>query len=89
MELMHMGVGGVGPGDSLAAFFAPYLQRHELRLVGEATPAELDACRRLLPGFADLFQPVPLAPFNRGQALAVLDRVAAQLRQNLKLEVEP
>ena len=80
--------GGRGPGDSLGAFLVPYLQRGELRLVGEATPAELDALRRLLPGFADLFHVHVLPPFTRSQAVAALQRVADSLRQNLHVETE-
>jgi ATP-dependent Clp protease ATP-binding subunit ClpC len=80
--------GGRTPGSSVAAFLLPYLQRGELRLVGEATPSEVEACRRLLPGLVDLFQHVPLPPMSRTQALAVLDRLAEQHRQNLHLEVE-
>src|SRR5436305_8002378 len=38
-----------------------------------------------MPGFADLFQVLPLAPFTRAQALAVLDRVGAELQQDRKL----
>ena len=41
LDLLRLG--GSGPGDSLAAFLVPYLQRGELRLVGECSPAELDA----------------------------------------------
>jgi ATP-dependent Clp protease ATP-binding subunit ClpC len=80
--------GGGAAGSSVAAFFLPYLQRGEMRLVAEATPAELDACRRLLPGFADVFQVVNLTPFGRKEAVAVLDRLAAVLRQDLHLEME-
>src|SRR5206468_6584872 len=42
-------IGGRTAGDSIGAFLIPYLQRSELRLVTEATPAEFDAVRRLLP----------------------------------------
>jgi ATP-dependent Clp protease ATP-binding subunit ClpC len=81
-------IGGRSPSNSVAAFFLPYLQRGELRLAGEATPAELEACRRLLPGFADVFRTLELPAFTRRQALAVLDRAAASSRQDLHLEVE-
>src|SRR5438874_5476934 len=67
-------VGGIGPADSVAAFLVPYLARGELRMVAEATPAELDACRRLMPGLPDLFQTVPVKAFERGAALAVIDK---------------
>jgi ATP-dependent Clp protease ATP-binding subunit ClpC len=79
--------GGTSPTDSVAAFFLPYLQRGELRLVGEATPAELDACRRLSPGFADVFQVLRLEPFSRPQAINVLDHLSAMLGQNHHLDV--
>jgi ATP-dependent Clp protease ATP-binding subunit ClpC len=72
LELVRRG--GFGPTDSVAAFLMPYLARGELRMVAEATPAELDACRRLLPGLADLFQIVPVNGFDRGTALSVIDK---------------
>jgi ATP-dependent Clp protease ATP-binding subunit ClpC len=81
--------GGTGPGDSLAAFLLPYLQRGELRLASECTLDELDACRRLLPGFADLLPILQVPPFERTSALAVLDRTAARHAQNLRLKVAP
>lgn len=81
-------LGGTGPNDSIAAFLLPYLQRGELRLAGEATPAELDACRRLLPGLADLFPILNVPPFDRRQALSVLDRLLERQGQNLRFEIE-
>jgi ATP-dependent Clp protease ATP-binding subunit ClpC len=77
--------GGEAPTNSLAAFLLPYLQRGELRLVGETTPAELDACRRLLPGLADVFQLLALPPLTRQEAVRVLDHQSAALEQNLRL----
>jgi ATP-dependent Clp protease ATP-binding subunit ClpC len=85
LDLLRLG--GTGPSDSLAAFLLPYLQRGEVRLVSEATPAELDACRRLLPGFVDHFPILHLPPFDRSQALAVLDRTAERRAQNLHLDI--
>jgi ATP-dependent Clp protease ATP-binding subunit ClpC len=79
--------GGDAPADSLAAFLLPYAQRGELRLVGEATPAELDACRRLLPGFAEVFQVLALPAFRRAEAVQVLDHLTAALKQNHHVEV--
>jgi ATP-dependent Clp protease ATP-binding subunit ClpC len=80
--------GGRTPGDSIAAYLIPYLQRSELRLIAEATPAELDAVRRLLPGFADLFQIVTVPPFTRTAAIACLEQIASAHRQNLKIDFE-
>jgi ATP-dependent Clp protease ATP-binding subunit ClpC len=80
-------LGGFGPGDSIAAFLIPYLQRGEVRVVAEATPAELDACRRLLPGLADLFPIVQVAPLERQQVLALLDAASERHAQNLHIEM--
>jgi ATP-dependent Clp protease ATP-binding subunit ClpC len=85
LELVR--TGGAGPVDSVAAFFMPYLQRGELRMAGECTPSELDACRRLLPGFAELFPVLHVPPFDRRAALSVLDRTAQRHARNLYLEV--
>ncbi|MEW6125592.1 MAG: AAA family ATPase [Acidobacteriota bacterium] len=71
---------------SIAAFLQPFLQRGELQLVGEATPTELDACRRLLPGFASLFQILNLQPFNRAQAIAILQRASETYQRNYRIE---
>jgi len=80
--------GGTSPLDSVGNFFLPYLQRGELRMIAEVTPAELDACRRLLPGLADCFQVMPVVPMTREQAVNVLDQMASMLKQNLHIEVE-
>lgn len=81
--------GGQGAGDSVAAFFVPYMQRGGLQIVAEATPAELEACRRRLPGFVDAARIMPIPPLDRASALSVLDRYQAQKKQDLKIEPEP
>lgn len=82
-------LGGQGPADSIAAFLLPYLQRSELRLVAEATPAELEACRRLLPGFADVFQILVVPPFDDSQAMDALGRVFESAGRNHHLDSDP
>ncbi|MBY0232358.1 MAG: AAA family ATPase [Gemmataceae bacterium] len=79
-------LGGTTPGSSLAAFFLPYLQRGELRMVAEATPGELDAIRRLLPGLADVFQVLPIPELTRQQALGVLTALCAAHSANTQIE---
>jgi ATP-dependent Clp protease ATP-binding subunit ClpC len=81
--------GGQGPGDSVAAFLLPYLQRRELRMVAEATPAEVEACRRLLPGLLDVFQVVEVPSMDDTTAINVLNRVASAQASGLKLVIEP
>ena len=80
--------GGIGPADSIAMFLVPYLARGELRMIAEATPAELDACRRLMPGLPDLFQIVPVQPFDRATALTVIDKQLETSASGPGVEVE-
>jgi ATP-dependent Clp protease ATP-binding subunit ClpC len=86
LELVR--TGGLGPTDSVAAFLIPYLARGELRMIAEATPAELDACRRLLPGLPDLFQIARVEPFDRTAALAVIDKQLETAASGPGVEVE-
>ncbi len=78
--------GGREANESLAAFLIPYLQRNEVRIVCEATSAELDACRRLLPQFVNQFQIVRLPEFTSENALSVLTNIADAQSRNLKIE---
>jgi len=87
LELLQ--VGGEGPGDSVAAFLLPYLQRGELRMVAEATTGEVEACRRLLPALLDAFQVVHVHPFDEATALAVLGKLASAHATAYRLELEP
>lgn len=81
--------GGRGPEDSVAAFLAPYIERGELVVIAEATPKELEACRRLLPGFVDLFSTLVLPNFNPGQAQSVLAELVGQLDAKYRLTADP
>jgi ATP-dependent Clp protease ATP-binding subunit ClpC len=80
--------GGRSPADSIGAFLIPYLQRAELRLIAEATPAELDTVRRLLPGLADVFQVIAVPPFTRTQAINCLAHVIAARRQIVRIDTD-
>jgi ATP-dependent Clp protease ATP-binding subunit ClpC len=86
LELVR--VGGREPGASVAAFLMPYLERGELRMVAEATPTALDACRRLLPGLAEMFQIVRLPEFSAADARTVLATLLDEGRRNQRLEYE-
>ena len=82
-------VGGTGPAASLGAFFLPYLQNGQLRLLAETTPEEFQACRRLLPGLADVFQVLRLEPMDPPRARAALAAVAASRTREIKVTAEP
>ena len=81
-------VGGQGPGDSVAAFLLPYVERGELRLIAEATPAELDACRRMLFGFVSSFQILNVPEFDRAAAQSILEKIADSNRLHLGIGME-
>lgn len=82
-------VGSREPAGSVSAFLMPYLERGELRLVAEATPREWDACRRLLPGLADLFQVVRVPEFSPGDARSILSTLLDEADRNRRVKVEP
>ncbi len=82
-------LGGNDAVDSCAAFFQAFLHNRELRMIVEATPQELDACRRLLPNFESLFQVVTIDPMNADSARRVLLAIAEQSLKQRALGAEP
>jgi len=68
--------GGREPRDSIAAFLHHYIERGELRLIAEATPAELEAVRRLLPGLSDSFHTVRIPALEPDESMRVLGQIA-------------
>lgn len=70
-------LGGSNPGSSVGAFFQSYLQERRLQMVVEATPEELEASRRWLPGLVELFQ-----------ILRLKDLTDAETREALKLAID-
>ncbi|HTN75725.1 MAG TPA: hypothetical protein VL096_10785, partial [Pirellulaceae bacterium] len=86
LELLR--VGGRESNASVAAFLLPYIERGELRVIAEATTAELDACRQLLPGFADLFQIVRVPELSAADGRCLLDTMLQQGARNARLELE-
>ncbi len=80
LELVR--TGGSSSNTSIAAFLLPFIERGELRVVSETTPEGLDACRRLLPGFADAFRIVQIPSFTQPEALATLQAYCAAIERN-------
>ena len=81
-------LGGEGPGDSLAAFLLPYVQRREVRLIGEATPEQWSALRRLMPALADACVAVHVRPLDPPTARLVLDELLRQAETHQKVAAE-
>ncbi|HEX3253139.1 MAG TPA: AAA family ATPase [Pyrinomonadaceae bacterium] len=86
LELLR--IGGVTTTDSVASFFLPFLERGELRIVSETTPAGLDACRRLLPGFVDAFRILRVPNFTQAEALSALQAYCASIERNSKVRMQ-
>jgi ATP-dependent Clp protease ATP-binding subunit ClpC len=81
-------LGGESVESSLASFLVPYLRHGELRLVVEATPAEFDACDRLVPPLMDQLQTMRLQPFSPDASNQIVRRAADFLSQNEKIAFE-
>ena len=77
--------GGREPNESLAAFLMTYLQSGELRMVCEATPEELVAGRRLLPGFEDCFQQQHVQKFDDVAAIDILGRIVTARSREMRI----
>ncbi len=86
IELVRLG--GIQPTDSLAAFLMPYVRRGEVRLIAEATPDELDAARRLLPGWVECFQIVAVDPLTHDQTRDIAETMLRDAGRNHRIEVE-
>lgn len=87
LDLVSMG--GREPRDSLAAFLIPYLRSGSLRLVAEATPTELDACRRLLPALIDALPVVTVPPMSIEHEQELLRITLANQLQSFDIGFEP
>lgn len=78
---------------SVAHVLKPYIERREVRLVGEMTPDSFRVLRERDRGFADLFHLVPVAEPSETDNLRVLIQVVRQLesqhRVRFKLDVLP
>jgi ATP-dependent Clp protease ATP-binding subunit ClpC len=86
LDLMR--TGGTSENDSIAAFLLPFIERGEVRIVAEATPAELDACRRLLPGFVNNFRVLHISAFTDAEALAALKAYCATIERNSTARID-
>jgi ATP-dependent Clp protease ATP-binding subunit ClpC len=81
-------VGGESAEDSMAAYLLPALRAGRLRLIGEASPSELEIARQKLPGFVDCFEPVRMAEMDSQRARRVLELFAAYAKGSLSVEIE-
>ncbi len=82
-------VGGREPRDSLAAFLIPYIRSGSLRLIAEATPTELDACRRLLPALVDALPIAQVPPMNIEHEQELLRLTLTNQLQSAEIRVDP
>jgi ATP-dependent Clp protease ATP-binding subunit ClpC len=80
--------GGESSNTSIASFLLPFIERGELRVVSETTPEGLDACRRLLPGFADAFRILQIPSFTQPEALATLQAYCAAIERNHSARID-
>ncbi|MEM7557810.1 MAG: AAA family ATPase [Planctomycetota bacterium] len=84
-----LSVGGSDPRDSLAGFLIPYLRSGSLTLLSEATPAELDACRRLLPELVDLLPTVAMDPMQPKHEIQLIQTSLDNAQQSTEIRLDP
>jgi len=86
--LFHAGQSGMS-SLSVAGVLKPYLERGEVRVVGEITPQALRVLRERDRGFADLFHLLPLQEPNESDTLRILIAVQRQLesQQNCRFDL--
>jgi ATP-dependent Clp protease ATP-binding subunit ClpC len=80
-------VGGENAEDSMAAYLLPALRRGTLRLVGEASPSELETARQRLPSFIDCFETLALPEMESTQARRVLELFAGHAKASLSVDI--
>ncbi len=81
-------LGGEGPEDSVAAFLQPFIQQGKIKLLSELSINELDASRRLLPGFTDNFQTIFIEEMKQQKLLKVLNLFNEYTEKNFSVEIE-
>ncbi len=84
-----MRLGGSDPSGSLAAFLLPYLVRGELKMVAEATPEQLAACRRLMPGFAEAFRIQKIDTLPPATVRQIADRLLSDAQRSFGIPSDP
>ena len=90
-ESLHdlLKLGGESPRSSIAAFLLPYIQNEEIRIVVEATPEELEACDREIPGLVDVLHQIKIQPFTEPQSKSILQKQANASLQQDKITFTP
>ena len=82
-------VGGHGPEGSLAAFLVPYLRSGELRMVAEATTAELSAIDKVMPALVDCFALQRVEPLDEGASDRLLLAASVWIGKSKRLDIQP
>ncbi len=86
--LTLLDVGGYGAEDSMAAFMLPYLKSKDFQVIGEMTPRQLDAFRKLLPGFVEHFQVVHIDEMDQEKSLRVFELFNGLITRNYGVSIE-
>jgi ATP-dependent Clp protease ATP-binding subunit ClpA len=81
-------IGGESVEDSVGAFIRPIVAEGNLQLIGELSPSEYEALKRLMPNFIELFAIVEIAEPSSSETLEMLERFAAYTFENYKIKIE-
>jgi ATP-dependent Clp protease ATP-binding subunit ClpC len=75
--------GGEGPEDSVAAFLTSFIRRGRLRMVSELTQEQLEAMRRLIPGFVEHFRIIQVEEMDTPTNLRIFDYYNEYAKKNV------
>lgn len=79
--------GGSSVQDSVAAYLIPFLKENKIRIIGEVTPREWEVIQQKLPGFAAIFQTLPLQELAPEKVYKVMEKFAEYARQAHKVHI--
>jgi ATP-dependent Clp protease ATP-binding subunit ClpA len=80
--------GGSGAEDSVAAYLGGFLNKGELRLLGEITPKALEAAKDLLPAFIHNFKLINIDEQDDRTTAVVMKRYRAYAESNYKISTD-
>lgn len=81
-------VGGSGAEDSMAAFMLPYINDKGFQIVGEMTHRQLEAFRKLLPGFVEHFQVVRIDEMGQEKTLRIFEHFNSFCARNYGVNID-
>lgn len=82
-------LGGQGPEDSIAAFLLPAIQQRGIRIISELSAEQLEAIRRMMPGFVENFRIIRVGEMDLNTTLRLGEYYGDYAAKNLGVTIDP